>query len=324
MKKVASFLFLAVVVLGACLAVALRRDDAAPRYPASVPAHYERLSAGEKQDILWGLVEESTHATLPAYAPFGALQLAAMGMQELGLKGRRQSDFAPDGWTKHLHRRGAIAKVRLVPRAGHFTGVFAGAEHGLLRLSLTYKVEGDRPVAPGLALKILRDGVPSANVSALVALDGQGRDHNFFKSPMSNIVPAGAGMGQRLVHRLFSRVSRWPEELRVEHMAQLDARGSTVGNTISPGHLFFVPGPELKSAASPHDVREDFLAIPAGTVVYTLHAAPPRQDPGAAYTHEEAMQLLARSTPIADLVTTSPFLASQFGDEGIFFRHEFR
>lgn len=301
-------------------------EEVSVRAPASVPANYDAMKACEKQEIIWDKAVATTYKELPDYKKLGLTQLIAMGRQGIALKGSRVSDFSPEGWVKYLHRRGSLAKVKLVPVSDRYTGVFKGAECALLRLSLTYKVTKGKPVAPGLALKVLRDNAPSANISALVSLNGQGKDFNFFRNPMSNIVPEGDGIGQKLVHRLFRKVTRYPEELLVDHMASLDVHGEKEAKAISPRQLFFVPAKGLKSSSESHDVREDFHAIAEGTKVYELRALPEKYAGlnYGTYTHEMAATFVKESEHIADIVTTSEFVSSSFGDDGIFFRHQLR
>lgn len=326
-KKIGLGVVLLVGVLSTYFIVASDTDNDQPRSPASIPGNYESLKAHEKQDILWDEVRATAHKTLPEYKKFGFMQLVAMGRQEIEKKETLHSDFAPKGWKKYLHRRGAIAKVKIVPREGQkYSGIFQGADHAFLRLSLTYKVTGSRPVAPGLALKVLRDGTYSANISALVSLNGQGKDHNFFQNPMSNIVPVGDGLGQSLVHKIFRRVSKYPEELVASDMAAINAQGEKAKDVVAPRQLFFIPSAGLKFPSDEHDVREDFMSIPEGTVVYQLHVAPEKYndfDYGK-YTSEDVSTFAKTSTHVADIVTTSEFVASEFGDDGMFFRHQLR
>lgn len=301
-------------------------EDSVVRSPASAPANYEAMKGCEKQDVLWDKVVATTHKELPAYRKLGLPQLISMSRQAIQLKGSRHSDFAPENWVKYLHRRGSIAKVKIIPVSEKYTGIFEGADCALLRLSLTYKVSGSKPVAPGLALKVLRDGVPSANISALVSLNGQGKDYNFFRHPMSNIVPEGSGIGQKLVHRLFRRVTRYPEELLLEHMAEVGANGEKEAKVVSPRQLFFVPATPLKYTSEAHDVRDDFNSIPEGTKVYELRALSEkyRDFKYSEYTPAMVETFVKESEHIADIVTTSEFVSSAFGDDGIFFRHQLR
>ncbi len=327
--KLTISIVLGVVFVGALLTYILSDVVSEPRNQrsvASVPDNYESFSACDKQNILWKEITQTIYRELPDYRQFGVLQLLALSKQELRLKGEAISDFAPEGWKKYLHARGAIAKIKIVPKKNSYTGIFQGADCGLLRLSLTYKPSDSRAVAPGLALKVLRDGTSSANVSALVSLYGQEADYNFFKFPMSNIVPPGHDLGQILVHKVFSKASMYPEELLVEDMASIDSHGGKVSSVVSPRQIFFVPNSNLKFSSDAHDVRQDFSQIPAGTVIYQIHAASDKNknlDYGT-YTQEMSATFLSESQHVADIVTTSEFLSSDFGDDGIFFRHQLR
>lgn len=326
MKKIviASFLILSVAVV-AILVLDSKSEN--PRIPASTPANYQALKACEKQDILWEKVQTSIYKDLPEYKKMGLPQLIAMGMQELEVKGSLNSDFSPEGWKKYLHRRGVLAKVKIVPTNNKYSGVFQGAECAFLRLSLTYKAGASKPVAPGLALKILRDGTYSANVSALVSLEGQEKDFNFFKNPMSNIVPISSKFGQKLVHGVFSKVTHYPEELVLNDMAEISSQGEKVASAASPRQLFFVPGESVRGFSSKeHDVREDLLKIPEGTVVYHIFALSDKYAnfDYSTYTPEMASSFLKESELVADIVSTSEFAASEFSDDGIFFRHQIR
>ncbi|RYZ86562.1 MAG: hypothetical protein EOP06_14280 [Proteobacteria bacterium] len=321
------------VTAGALLTYALVDflvEPSSARLPASVPADYQALSGCSKQEILWQKVQASTYQELPDYRAFGIMQILAMSKQEVALKGSHHDDFAPEGWKKYLHGRGAIAKVKLVATSsndgGKYSGIFKGAECALLRLSLTYKTASNRAVAPGLAFKVLRDGTESANVSALVSLSGQDNDYNFFARPMSNIVPIGHDLGQKLVHKIFRSASRYPEELMITEMASTDSKGVKSDVVTSPRQIFFVPSGDVVAASNEHDVRKDFLSIPSGTAVYKVYAAPASAQSFdySEYSDEKAIEFLKSSDHIANIVTTSEFLASAFGDDGIFFRHQLR
>ena len=76
---------------------------------------------------------------------------------------------------KSIHSVGVVQEVKLVSSGNHpFTGIFKGADYGFIRHSVArpyFKAKKD--LAPGFALKFLRDGVDSANVVAVHSLDGQ-------------------------------------------------------------------------------------------------------------------------------------------------------
>lgn len=308
---------------------------------------YTKLSACEKQDILWKNITETKHAKLPAYSKLGILEVFGLARQALIKKLTEQSDFAPKGWMKYIHKRGAIAKVRFNSIGDHpYTGVFKGSECSLLRLSLTYKPVASKdlrvrdhsrpgprykeietkgkPVAPGLAIKMLRDGVPSANVSALYTLQGQGQNYNFFSNPLSNIVPQGDSLGEKIVHRIFSTVSKYPEELKMQSMANMTSKGEKVKDSKYPKQIFFVPNKELKFDQDFHDVREDFARIEKGTLLYKVYALKDsdKYKSFSNYKISDIPKHLEDSVLIGEVVATSSFIASEFGDTGIFFKHD--
>lgn len=324
--KLTAFVLFMISVVSVYLISNSTNESTAPRSPASIPKDYESLNACEKQSYLWNLVQETEYKKLPSYQKFGMKQLLGMSIQKLATKGNRYADFAPEDWKKYLHRRGAVAQVKIVPNDSQYTGIFKGAECALLRLSLTYEASESMPVAPGLALKIFRDGIHSANISALVSLDGQDQDYNFFKNPMSNIVPIGKTFGHKLVHQLFSRVSGYPEELLLEDMAKIDASGLKVENPKSPRQIFFVPLKQHQFRSDHHDIRDDLLQIPNGTTVYQIYVLSEKYSKidYSKYTQDMADAYLKDSIHVADIVTTSDFVASEFGDDGIFFRHQLR
>ncbi|MCO4793616.1 MAG: hypothetical protein KC493_07885 [Bacteriovoracaceae bacterium] len=292
-----------------------------------LPNEYQKLEACEKQNVLWSEVERTQHSSLPKYHKFGVLQLLGMTFQQLTTKKARQSDVAPKKWKKFLHRRGSMAKVKIVPvENSPYTGVLSGSECALLRLSLTYRPTKKRGVAPGLALKVLRTGVASANISALYRLDGQKKNYNFFEYPLSNIVPIGTDVGLKLVHAIFKRVSDYPEELLVNHLGEYNSKGQKESTPKSPRQIFFVPNSDLRMSADKHEVRDDFATIPKGTKIYSIYAVSDKHGGFDYYDYDEAAveKFEKDSVKIADIVTTSKFVASEFGDTRIFFRHEVR
>ncbi len=288
--------------------------------------NYESLGACDKQNELWEKIMATQHDITPDMSNLGIIQLLAMSFQKLRTKSDYVSDVAPQDWKKYLHRRGAVAKVKFVSNdSHHYTGIFKGAECALLRLSLTYEPKKSKAVAPGLALKVLRDKSPSANVSALYALDGQERDFNFFKNSLSHIVPMGDSVGERLVHRLFKRVSLYPEVLKIDDFSKKDAKGVVSNAPKGPFQIFFVPNSEVKFASEEHDIREDFLSIEQGTTLYSVYAleTPPKKNyQYDQYSKADISFFISKSKKIGEIITTSPFIASEFGDSRLFFRHE--
>jgi hypothetical protein len=287
---------------------------------------YDALGACEKQARLWERIEASRHEKLPPFMPLGLKEVTSMMMQSVRVKLDRRSDVAPEGWVKHLHARGSVAKIKFVPVDSIYTGLFKGVDCGLIRLSLTSDPGHDdkhgKGVAPGLALKFLVDGKPSANVSALTSLIPQGQNYNFFTSALSNVVPRWKAVGASVVHFIFRSATKNPERLSVEGFGAVTKDGKAVEKPFAPVQLFFVPGDErLVFAKESHDVREDFHSIPAETVLYKVHAVKRVVD-YSDYKEEDKAELLAASVHIGNIVTTSPFVSSEFGDSRLFFNHQ--
>ena len=288
-------------------------------------ANYNTMTACAKQDYLWNKVKTTEYKELPKFSKFGIIQLMGMTLQELSKKKDIHSDFAPKKWKKYLHERGVMAKVKFESTGDHdYTGVFQGSECSLIRLSLTFRPTKSRDVAPGLAFKVLRDGHESANLSALYRLEGQEKDYNFFAHPLSNIVPIAGGIGPKLIHSLFKRVSDYPEEILLDHMANIDEHGKKAAKVVAPRQLFFVPNPKLSFSSKPHDVRKDILSIESGTKLYDIYAFTDNKFNYFDYEPEHITEFLGKAQKIGQITTTSEFVVSEFGDTGIFFRHELR
>jgi len=290
-----------------------------------LPADYESWTAAKKQDLIWQQrILASRYDTLP---PLKKIDVIGLFFTFLSIKMDRLSDEAPRKWNKAIHAHASVAKVKLIPTQNSpFTGLFKGADYGLLRLSLTGD-PSDRGFAPGLALKLLVDGQPSENVSALVSLTGQGNNYNFFANELSNIVPAENDLGSKLINSIFRRVSKFPRKLYLQGFAQIDQTGHLEPNPFYPYRLFLVPNPNLQFPEQPpHDFRDDLATIPAGTCLFSLYAVVPQNvgdenaDQNADIIDEPSYRQNAQL--IGHLETTSEFVASYYGDSQLFFRHQ--
>ena len=304
----------------------------------SLPKEYESLSGCSKQDLLWTEIKKTKHSVLPDYAKIQFWTPFQIANQKLSQKMNYHSDIVPTSpkkWIKHLHRRGSVAKIKFIPVNTNFTGVFKGAECGFLRLSLTYKplekkgFLSERGFAPGLALKLFRDQKPSANISALYSLSGQEQNYNFFENALSNIVPIGDSYGEQLIHTIFSRVTKYPEQLSASDFSKIDQFGLNVKEPKSPKQIFFVPTAEIRKKYSKkkHDPREDFLKIPSGNTVYKVYAVSESIEKNFNYYYykaEDRKIFLKKENreQIGSIVTTSDFINSSFGDDKLFFKHE--
>lgn len=293
---------------------------------SQIDIKYESLSAQEKQKIIWNKILESEYKSYPKLEEVGLFEVLKISSQKLSKKADTQSDFAPKRWKKYLHRRGAVATIEYKSIGNHqYTGVFKDTALGLLRLSLTYQPEPKgKPFAPGLALKIFRDGVPSSNVSALYTLSGQGQNYNFFANPLSNIVPAGDSSGEKVINWIFSRISNYPEKLSMESMSQYNGKGIKENRSKKPVQIFFVPNESLHFNEKRHDFRDDLVSIKEGTILYHVYAVTENENLQSYnnYQIEDIEEKVKKSILIGEIKSTSRFVVSKFGDTGIFFKHD--
>jgi len=320
------------VAAGVFAAFLLLREGDTGRIPANVvelPAHYEALPGCEKQAFLWNLTESTRHPTLPPFQKLGPSQVLKMQLQSVLPKMDAKSDVAPPGWIKYLHAVGSVAKFSLEPVMGSpYTGLFRGTKCGLIRLSLTYNpVNGSKSegVAPGAALKFFVDGASSANFSALVSLRPQGDNFNFFEHSLSNIVPPWSNFGARVVHKIFSAVTKYPERLGLRELGETTDTGQREAQVVAPQQVFLVPtkGVSALFAKEMHDVREDFHSLREGEVLYELHAIDPSQNIDYDhYSEADKAAVQAKAVHVANVVLRSGFVSSAFGDAGLFFRHQ--
>ena len=76
---------------------------------------------------------------------------------------------------KGIHCVGVVGKVKFDPNPDNhlFSGIFKGADYGIVRLSVAKPtVPIIKEMAPGMGLKFLRVGVDSANLVAMYSVDG--------------------------------------------------------------------------------------------------------------------------------------------------------
>ncbi len=274
-------------------------------------------SARQKQELLWQKIQQSQYDRDP---PLTKIDLIGLFLTSLSKKMDLARDEAPQGWKKAIHAHGVVAKIKFVAAPDTpFTGLFRGVDHALLRASVTGDPK-DRGFAPGLAIKFLVDGKPSANFSALVSLVGQGQNYNFFDREFSNIVPVVNDLGPRLINLIFSRVTRYPTKLYLEDFAKLNQQEQSESKPHYPSQIFLAPNPQLKFPATPpHDFRDDLKTIPSNTKLFTVFAVDPAKVGDELIDRPEYRQ---QAQEIGYIETTSEFIASSFGDSQLFFRHQ--
>jgi hypothetical protein len=281
-----------------------------------LPNRYEELGGCQKMDVLWDRIMKSRQEKLPE---FTKVDLPGMAFNFLRTKMDIESDQAPKGYRKAIHAVGTVAKVRYSSAEGHnLGGLFADTDVcGLLRLSLTSKPPD---VAPGLALKLFVDGLPSANISGLVALDGQGDNYNFFANEMTNIVDSSKKLSGKFSSVLFSAVSKHPRKLGVARFAKHGKDGRPSENRRYPYQIYFVPSDSatklFPSDSANRDILEDLVTlVPASLdgsqgVIYEFWA----QDSTAKGSQGR--------TKLGTIKLESQMVSSSYGDSALFFKHD--
>eukprot|EP00591_Stephanopyxis_turris_P006641 CAMPEP_0195512592 /NCGR_PEP_ID=MMETSP0794_2-20130614/4505_1 /TAXON_ID=515487 /ORGANISM="Stephanopyxis turris, Strain CCMP 815" /LENGTH=398 /DNA_ID=CAMNT_0040640415 /DNA_START=112 /DNA_END=1309 /DNA_ORIENTATION=+ len=220
------------------------------------------------------------------------------------------SDWRPWPGNKFIHPIGAVAKIKFVPSGQNhqYTGLFKGADYGVARLSLTSK-RNNNGIAPSIGIKFFRDGLPSANIVAMLWFFAQDTP-NFFAHEFSNHAEPSNGINMDDVQRAFKEVDNdWFKMTGLSDVAATDQRGNAVSNLGIPFEVRFVANEALSNSWGDSDNQVSRLSqIPAGTVLYTVFG---RDSPAACNWSE-----------LGNIVTKSEIIPSSFGDFELFFRHQ--
>jgi len=275
-------------------------------YPVDLP--YEKQTAYQKQDWLWKqVVLDNTPAQFP--------NIIGLFQESVKTSFDDNMDVMVPNRVKYIHSVGLVAKVKFVPVFGHqYTGVFQGADYGLLRLSTAQPISSSN-ITPGFGLKFLRDGVQSANVVAMPSLDGQ-NDFNIWKFNYTNHVKMSGNFALNVAAKKFYQASNCPGMLGISRWAQHDQRGNKVGSFKFPYQLDFVPRVTEQFPSNSYDFNKfvDLMhKIPIGATLFDV------------YAHETAANWATgkAATKIGSLVATSNFVTSAFGDKTLFIQHQY-
>ncbi|TPX55913.1 hypothetical protein PhCBS80983_g04936 [Powellomyces hirtus] len=322
-----------VAVQNAAAAPQIRSFPSAPtiEIPA-LPSNYEKLSALEKQELIWNRIKATSNSsqdwngavetawlltTLPPRPPFD-----------------RVDDEMVKGRKKFIRNRGAHALVKVVPKDtfNGYTGIWAtGSTNGVVRLTtLDEPPKNPKPedivIAPGGTLKLWRDGIPSTNLFFIYSLEGQ-KSWNYFQNPCSNHLAPPKELKTKVAKKLNQRVSHFSEMTGTSGLATFTTDGKPVAAPKYPFQVWLVPSAEVKAnppVLTPEtagaNFASHFTAIPKGSPLYNVWAIPePIQpyDPATVY-HPET---LVGATHIADIVTDSEFTQSFYGDAHLHFKH---
>merc|ERR1712018_1108930 len=185
---------------------------------------YIALSAAEKSEIIWSnVLEDITPADW-----FGVLELPGIFTESMCPTLRAPGDELPweegiisDGTRyKYIHTVGAVGQVEWRDLGGHsYSGIFnGGSVNGWVRLSQAKEPAPPAlDTAPGMGLKILRDGMDSANLVAMYSVNGQ-ESWNFFKNDFTNHLGPG-GLDLVPLEIKFSEATNYISEVGLSDWA---------------------------------------------------------------------------------------------------------
>jgi len=97
-----------------------------------------------------------------------------------------KGDAMPPGRAKLIHKVGAVGAFAFEATRNHpYTGLFKGSDYGIIRLSSAFEpIPDGNSIAPTIALKFFRDGMPSANLFAQTPTLSQPGNYNYFANTL--------------------------------------------------------------------------------------------------------------------------------------------
>lgn len=268
---------------------------------------YEALPAAKKKAMVLAHV---TADTVPESYPPLLSVLGGIMLESVRVSFEASADVFPESRKKWIHSSGVVGGIRFESLGGHpFTGLFEGAEHGLVRFSAAKEPSADGGIAPGMGIKFFRDGRPSANFVAMYSLDGQpcaDGDSDFFAHEWSNHIAKSGDFGLKIIAAKFWQASSCPLMVGVSDLSS-DASGKAGS---FPFQLKFRPLVEAKCPCGDYGACMAKLeSIAVGTRLFEVSAV---ARPGRS----------AQPQVIGYISLTEALTTSKFGDTQLFFRHQ--
>ena len=167
---------------------------------------YIALSRKAKSDKIWTKVIENSKPG--SWHLTGALLVDQKPVFET------KGDELECSWNgcrnKTIHAQGNVAKIQWENLGGHnYTGMFKGADAGYARLSIAKPTDTKTPnLAPGMGVKLLRDGADSANFVCMFSVDGQ-PSLDFFANNFVNHIPKPTDWKLKPLEARFATQTSW-------------------------------------------------------------------------------------------------------------------
>jgi hypothetical protein len=226
------------------------------------------------------------------------------------------ADVFPQPRKKYMHAIGTVAPVKFVSAGNHpYTGLFQGADHGLIRAGMTLPASPQDgvwfdKVIPGVALKLFRDGRPSSNVVLIPDVKPQECNSNFFDGYFSTHIAMTDSAQSPFVGfagKKLGQATACTNQVGTSNVAAQSGHVTT--NDVFPFKLeFYTPQHNFPIACNDFvGSLSNFSTIPPDARLYDVYAT---QNPG------DERQL------IGHLDLTGSFTMSDFGDKNLFFMHQ--
>jgi hypothetical protein len=254
-------------------------------------------SREKQRSIFFDKIVPSAYSSLPSLS-----KGLFLGLEALGAPARREG-------FKAMNTFGTAALFDFVAdERSPYTGIFKGGS-GVMRFSYAGppNLVGN---VPGLGLKFFVDGKPSQDMVFMNSFNSQGPSTNVFLKPLSNDLPEPESALMRTVKRLFEKASGKSDVLHQDlaKLGAVAADGGTAAKPSAPYQVFLEPTREDGIPRdTANDFRSDLAGVKPGTAVYDVTAV---SSPGGEKIH------------IGRIVTGSPFVASEYGDKGLVFKHD--
>ncbi len=309
-----------IIIFCNCLAVTVLLTLIVPHQLfGALDKNYQGFSASDKQTALWNEIKSDPYTgDLPTRNPSFLSMSLLTDIPYLIKSFFTDSDEMPPGRRKLIHTYGATARVELVitNSTSGFTGIFNSGGIGVARLSLAKQDETN--FIPGMGLKILVNEKPSLNFQVMYSLDGQGKNFNFFENSFSNIIAPPKDPALKILAFFFAQAVREikrktndgprnERNLPLFEAASLNSKGESSNPVSAPYQIIFTPN---KANRVRPDTVIDFRAhladLTKGTVLYTVSLKKDER---------------AEPVEIGYLELMSPFVASRYQDEVLFFQH---
>jgi hypothetical protein len=288
-----------------------------PRTALNGPA-WQKQTRSVKLNTIWKLItKDTTPRRFPTLVEQGEVFLESMNVS----LETNQDDFPKQFLTvrrKMVHSVGPVVLVRYVPVPNPFnyTGIFkTGSDSAIMRFSAAVAPVPIDGITPGVAIKFLRDQIPSGNAFSMRHFAGQ-NSWNFFKHDWSNHPPDfGVFAPPQLIALKvkFSTGSAWPFKMGLAEIARFDQQGAIEPQPSFPYRWVLHPNNRIRTA-TPDGFRP---GTPWTTQICRV----------VNKVDENIFSVWAEDQPgselvkIGDFVTAGVATTSKFGDVSLFFRH---